>query len=137
MHIESNHKLMAMWMMFLRTACVEKKKECWFIVNGVPIRYSLKELALISRLYCHPYPPSYESLGCLKFVRKHFGVGATITYADVEKKLLSIKKRCDDRLRMAVLYFLCNIIIGKRRNGSLHGNAPYLEKFFLRAVADL
>ncbi|CAL9234453.1 unnamed protein product [Arabidopsis halleri] len=40
-HTGSNHKLMGMWMLLLCTACVDKKKECWFVVNGVRIRYSL------------------------------------------------------------------------------------------------
>lgn len=134
MHRDPNHKLMAMWMLFLRTACLDKKNECWFIVNGVPIRYSLREHALISGLYCHSYPKYYERLGSLEFVGKHFGVGALIQYADVEKKLLLMKKASTDRLKMGVLYFLSSVIIGKKKTGK---NAPSVEKFFLRAVDDL
>ncbi|EOA36540.1 hypothetical protein CARUB_v10011622mg [Capsella rubella] len=51
---DANHKLMGMWMLLLRTASLEKKNECWFIVNGTPIRYSLKEMALIS-CFCVVY----------------------------------------------------------------------------------
>ncbi|KAL1191717.1 hypothetical protein V5N11_013439 [Cardamine amara subsp. amara] len=131
---DSNHKLMGMWLLFLRTACLEKKNECWFIVNGVPIRYSLREFALMSGLYCHQYPTLYKSMGNTEFVGKKFGAKKTITYADVEKKLLSMKKPSNDRLRMAIIYFLCSVVIGKSKTGD---HASPVENFFLRAVGDL
>ncbi|KAG7572657.1 hypothetical protein ISN44_As09g010140 [Arabidopsis suecica] len=134
MHRDANHKLMGMWLLFLRTACLEKKREVWFIVNGVPIRYSLKEFALMSGLYCHQYPKSYETKGSMEFVSRIFGPGATIKYQDVEEKFLSMKRSSDDRLRVAVLYFLSSIIVGKTKTGD---KAPTVEKFFQRAVADL
>jgi len=134
MHTDSNHKVMAMWMLLLRTACVDKKKECWFVVNGVPIRYSLQELALISGLYCHSYPKNYKAFGSLGFSGKHFGVGATVTYAKVKTKLLSMKKSSRERLKMAVLFFLCSVIIGKRKTGE---KAEAVEDFFLKSVEDL
>ncbi|EOA14815.1 hypothetical protein CARUB_v10028122mg [Capsella rubella] len=92
-------------------------EECWFVVNGTPIRYSLKEMALISGLYCHEYPWDMESLGSTEFVGKHFGVGTTIRYDDVKAKLLSMKKASPDRVKMAVLYFLCSVLIGKKNLG--------------------
>ncbi|KAG7533167.1 hypothetical protein ISN45_Aa08g008000 [Arabidopsis thaliana x Arabidopsis arenosa] len=134
MHRDANHKLMGMWLLFLRTACLEKKREVWFIVNGVPIRYSLKEFALMSGLYCHQFPKSYETKGSMEFVGRIFGVGATIKYQDVEEKFLSMKRSSNDRLRVAVLYFLSSIIVGKTKTGE---KAPTVEKFFQRAVADL
>ncbi|KAG7543369.1 hypothetical protein ISN45_Aa07g032870 [Arabidopsis thaliana x Arabidopsis arenosa] len=130
----SNHKLMGMWMLLLRTTCLEKKKECWFIVNGVPIRYSLREMALMSGLNCREYPPFMEGLGSLESARKYFGVGATVTYAKVKAKLLSMKEPGTDRLKMAVLFFLSSIIIGKKNGGK---QAPSVEPFFLRVVDDL
>ncbi|CAD5318279.1 unnamed protein product [Arabidopsis thaliana] len=66
--------------------------------------------------------------------RAMFGPGATVQYLDVENKLLSMKKPPDARLRVAVLYFLCSVIVGKGKTGP---NAPNVEKFFLRVVADL
>ena len=131
---DSNHKLMDMWMLLLRTTRLEKKKECWFIVNGVPIRFSLREMTLISRLNCKVFPPSMEGLGSLTFVGKHFGLGSTITYAKVKAKLLSMKKPGTERLKMVVLYFLCSIIIGKKKGGK---QAPSVTPFFLRIVDDL
>ncbi|EOA35566.1 hypothetical protein CARUB_v10020772mg [Capsella rubella] len=131
---DANHKLMGMWMLLLRTASLEKKNECWFIVNGTPIRYSLKEMALISGLYCHEYPRDMETLGSNEFVGKHFSVGTTIRYDDVQAKLLSMKRASPDRVKMAVLYFLCSVIIGKKKPGK---KAPSVEPFFLRAIDDL
>ncbi|EOA25489.1 hypothetical protein CARUB_v10018828mg [Capsella rubella] len=49
-------------MLLLRTASLEKKEESWFIVNSTPIIYSLREMALISGLYCHDYPRAVLSL---------------------------------------------------------------------------
>nr|AAD19761.1 hypothetical protein [Arabidopsis thaliana] len=125
---------MGMWLLFLRTSCLEKKREVPFIVNGVPIRYSLEEFALMSGLYCHSYTKPFNSLGSTTFVGKSFGPRATIQYPDVEEKLMSMKKPSEARLRVAVLYFLCSVIIGKGKTGE---NAPSVEKFFLRVVADL
>jgi len=42
---EPNHMIQGMWMLMVRTAKTELARECWFVVNGVPIRYSIKEHA--------------------------------------------------------------------------------------------
>lgn len=57
------HKWMGLWIIVVRLACAAKKYELWFIVNGVQIRYSLRELGHIHRLYCHDYLVNHESLG--------------------------------------------------------------------------
>lgn len=138
----ANHKLMGMWVLLLRTAKLEKKKECWFIVNGVPVRYSLREMALMSGLNCKKYPPEKRvvrrSEDDVRFAAKHFPLGSTISLKEVEKKLLSMDKPSGDddneRLKMAVLYFLSSIIIGKRKGGE---QAPSVDKLFIDAVDDL
>ncbi|XP_023633554.1 uncharacterized protein At3g43530 [Capsella rubella] len=91
-------------------------------------------MALISGLYCHEYPRDMETLGSNEFVGKHFGVGTTIRYDDVQAKLLSMKRASPDRVKMAVLYFLCSVIIGKKKAGK---KAPSVEPFFVRAIDDL
>ncbi|XP_002883754.2 uncharacterized protein At3g43530 [Arabidopsis lyrata subsp. lyrata] len=121
-------------MLLLRTACLDKKKECWFIVNGVPIRYSIQEFALISGLFCHSYPKNYEAIGSDRFSGKHFGTTGTVTYARVKEKLLSMKRSNPDRLKMAVLYLLCSVIVEKRKTGP---QAEPVEDLFLTAVEDL
>ncbi|CAA7024156.1 unnamed protein product [Microthlaspi erraticum] len=106
---DRNHKLQGIWTLLLRTACIEKKKEVWFIVNGVPIRYGLREHALISGLYSHNYPSGFaeNKSGKMAFVEK---------------------------LRMLILYFLASIIKGQTKTGK---KASSVDPFLLRAVGDL
>ncbi|KAL0716024.1 hypothetical protein Bca4012_065346 [Brassica carinata] len=134
-HIKNRkQKWMGLWIIVLRSACVAKKYELWFIVNGVPIRYSLRELGLISGLYCHEYPPNHERLGGTAFMNKYFG-GKRVTYADVEKQMLSMKsKPSEDRKKMAVLYLLASILVGGRKTGDA---ASRVDSFFLNDVDDL
>ncbi|KAF8098615.1 hypothetical protein N665_0262s0003 [Sinapis alba] len=105
-------KLQGMWMLLMRTICIEEEDVAWFAVNGVPIRYSMREHALISGLDCHEYPRRYLKLGSTKF------------------KLLSMKP-CNDRLKMAVLFFLDRVIRGKTKD------IGPLDPFILRIVDDL
>ncbi|KAL0734270.1 hypothetical protein Bca4012_010480 [Brassica carinata] len=125
---------MGMWIVVLRSALVGKKYELWFIVNDVPIRYSLRELGLISGLHCHDYPPNHEMFGDTSFNNKYFG-GIRVTYACVEEQMLAMKgKPSLDHQKMAVLYFLASIIVGGRKSGD---GASLVESFFLRVVEDL
>lgn len=134
-HIKNRkQKWMGMWVLVLRSACVAKKHELWFVVNGVAIRYSLRELGLISGLYCHEYPPNHERLGGTTFMNKYFG-GKKVTYADLEKQMLAMKsKPSEDRKKMAVLFFLASILVGGRKSGE--GASP-VDSFFLSVVDDL
>lgn len=129
---DNNHKLQGMWMLLLRTARIEKKKEAWFVVNGVPIRYGLREHALISGLNCRNYEANYQ-LGDMQFVRRHFG-RKKVRYEDVKKKLEDGMPADRDRLRMLVLYFLCSIIIAQEKCGK---HATPISDFFLKVVDDL
>ncbi|KAF8104130.1 hypothetical protein N665_0178s0015 [Sinapis alba] len=129
---DGNHKVMGMWMLLLRTANIEKVNEAWFAVNGSPIRYSIREHALILGLDCRNYPSNYKEAGSMTFVRKYFGNGI-IRHQDVKAKLQEMEASCD-RLKMMVLYFLSSIINGQRKTGK---DAPSVEPFLLRAVGDL
>lgn len=124
---EPNLKLMGMWMLLLRTIRIEEEDIAWFGVNGVPIRYSMREHALISGLDCHEYPTRYLKLGSYKFVDAYFKDRARITIKDVKEKLVGMKP-CSDRLKMAVLFFLGRLIRGKAKD-----SGP-LDQFILRIV---
>ncbi|XP_056846347.1 uncharacterized protein LOC130497508 [Raphanus sativus] len=97
MEYSSRRKVMGLWMLLLRTVKVDKKRQAWFVVNGIPIRYSIKEHGLLSGLYCHTYPENYESMGSLRFAKKYFQKPPKkkgedppelrVTPADVLKKL--------------------------------------------------
>ncbi|KAF8114131.1 hypothetical protein N665_0041s0020 [Sinapis alba] len=88
------------------------KLHAWFPVNGVPILYSMREHALISRLECREYPVNYEKLGSFEFVDRDF-------------------KSHGDQLKMAVFFFLGTVIRG---NGKYNGR---IDSFILRVVNDL
>lgn len=61
MHWDNTRKFTGMWTLLLQTADIMEMNECWFIVNGVPIRYSIKEHVWISGLHCHDLPADYEN----------------------------------------------------------------------------
>ncbi|XP_020877054.1 uncharacterized protein At3g43530-like isoform X1 [Arabidopsis lyrata subsp. lyrata] len=133
---DPNHRLMGMWMLLLRTARIERKKEVWFIVNGVPIRYGISEHALISGFNCKNYTLGYEKMGSMEFKTKHFK-NTVVKREDVGEKLLKMKpagERSKERLRMMVLYFLSSIFVAPIKTGD---KAPQLDDLCLRAVTDL
>ncbi|KAL9830962.1 hypothetical protein AtNW77_Chr3g0195641 [Arabidopsis thaliana] len=72
MHREENHKYTHMWMLLLCTAPMEIYSVCWFVVNGVPVRYSFREHGLLCGFDCCIYPPNYKNLGSERFVRSYF-----------------------------------------------------------------
>lgn len=133
MEKDSNHMVQGMWMLLLRTVDGSKRKEVWFIVNGVPIRYGLREHALISGLSCRNYPLGYKEFGDRKFVKRHFKKGESIRLEDVKAKLLAMGEH-RDRLKMMVLFFLGSVICAQTKVGK--GAKDVLE-FFQRAVDDL
>nr|AAY78684.1 hypothetical protein At2g06420 [Arabidopsis thaliana] len=136
---DPNHRLMGMWMLLLRTAHIKRKKEPWFIVNGVSIRYGISEHALISGFNCKNY--GFIHLGIkirenLDFKKKHFK-NIVVKHEDVREKLIGmvpLGERSKERLRMMVLYFLSNIIIAPIKTGD---KAPQVDEFCLKAVSDL
>ncbi|KAL1225737.1 hypothetical protein V5N11_005386 [Cardamine amara subsp. amara] len=127
---EKNRKLMGMWMLILRTACLKRRKKWWFVVNGVPVHYSIREHALISGLNCKDYPKDGDNIGSFDFVQRQFKRKNKIFLSDVEKKLKTMLA-CEDRLHMAVLYLLGSIIKMKAKVPSA------IEPFILRIVDDL
>ncbi|XP_048595215.1 uncharacterized protein At3g43530-like isoform X2 [Brassica napus] len=139
-------KVQGLWMLLLRCMHTGKERQAWFGVNGVPIRYSIREHALLSGLYCGSYPENYPIKGKMKFATKHFKhlqkktkeknrkkQGLRVTEADVLEKLekMEADDGSDERLKMAVLYFLTRVIRGRKRN------AYFIEPFILQAVDDL
>ncbi|XP_019086627.1 PREDICTED: uncharacterized protein At3g43530-like [Camelina sativa] len=133
---DPNHKLMGMWLLLLRTAEIEKKKEAWFVVNGVPIHYGLREHALMSGLDCRCYPLDYTEAGSNEFRRKYFLRKTKVRLQDVREKLMVMQKgRTRDRLKMAVLYFLGSIIVGHTKDSGK--DVAGIDDFVVRAVNDL
>ncbi|KAL9299216.1 hypothetical protein AtEden1_Chr2g0230031 [Arabidopsis thaliana] len=128
----SKNKVHGMLILLMRTASTEKKRVCWFVVNDVPIRYSLREHALITGLDFHQFELDFKTrnFGSFDFVEKVYGT-QVVNVKDVEDMLKSMEDECDgDQLRVAVLLFLCAIVRGRRRFGSIHS-------FILKIVNDL
>ena len=133
MKSENNHRVQGMWMLLLRTAGCERRREVWFIVNGDAIRYGLREHGLISGLFCHNYPLDYKKLGGTKFVDRNFKEGELRRLEDVKKKLVNMGPH-KDRLKMAVLFFLAYVVCAQTKVG--HKANAVLE-VSQRAVDDL
>ena len=132
----STRKMMGLWMLLLRTIVTHKSRQARFAVNGVPIRYSIREHGLISGLYCHQYPENYQSVLSMKFAEKQFRKmfinklkkmkkkknkkpeeeKLKVTVQDVKERLSQMKPDCtNDRLKVAILYFLVTVIDGKSK----------------------
>ncbi|KAJ4894572.1 hypothetical protein Rs2_21366 [Raphanus sativus] len=133
MKSENNHRVQGMWMLLLRTAGSKRRRERWFIVNGVAIRYRLREHGLISGLFCHNYPLGYKELGGTRFVDRHFKEGEPRRLEDVKKRLVNMGPH-KDRLKMEVLFFLASVVCAQTKVG--HKANDVLE-VFQRAVDDL
>lgn len=132
MHKEANHMNQGFWMLLLRTAQTEMERECWFVVNGVPIRYSMREHALLSGLACHEYPRNWRQLGNLKFAEKVFGKTKGVHIREVEEKLDKMKhKSTAVRKKLVILYFLFKVVKAKTKGDGI------VDPWLLRVVTDL
>ncbi|CAB51205.1 putative protein [Arabidopsis thaliana] len=126
---EPNHMIQGMWMLMVRTAKTELARECWFVVNGVPIRYSIREHALLTGLNCREYPKNNKTLGSLKFVEKLFKRTEDIKIKDVEEKLEEFKsEKSTARLKLAILLFLAKVMKADSKGDSK------IEELLLRIV---
>ncbi|KAF8110987.1 hypothetical protein N665_0077s0048, partial [Sinapis alba] len=113
---ENNHKVQGKWMLLVRTAESSKRKEVWFIVNDVLIRYGLREHALIFGLNCCNYPLDYKECVGRKFVKRHFKEGEPLRLEDEKEKLVKIEPH-RDRLKMTVLFFLESVVCAQIKVG--------------------
>lgn len=77
-------------MLLFRIVCVDKKTIVWFVVNGVSIRYSLREHDMVYAFCCHDYLKGINPKMDLKkyknrFTERHFGNKNKIIIKDVRK----------------------------------------------------
>ncbi|KAG7533234.1 hypothetical protein ISN45_Aa08g008740 [Arabidopsis thaliana x Arabidopsis arenosa] len=129
---EPNHMTQGMWMLMLRTVDTDLERECWFVVNGVPIRYSIKEHALLTGFNCKEYPEKHEEMGNLRFVKRIIKRTEKIKASDVLAKLKEKRSwKGADKKKLVVLYFLSKIL---KASSKSDGN---IVTFLLRIVDDL
>ncbi|XP_024007902.1 uncharacterized protein At3g43530-like [Eutrema salsugineum] len=86
MFIQKNRMLMGMWMLLLRTAVTDKKRQCWFVVN---VRDFVEEQFGKTNIEVKEVREKLESMDFIE--------GGT------------------DRLKMVVLFFLATVIKGKSK----------------------
>ncbi|VFQ98602.1 unnamed protein product [Cuscuta campestris] len=91
-----------LWQLMVRETNVEgaKGSEMWFVVNGVPIRYSLMEFSLITGLKCSQLAPGYEEQydkdSLPVFVKENWSKG--VKDAPVPKSILATVANSDDSM---------------------------------------
>ncbi|VFQ95744.1 unnamed protein product [Cuscuta campestris] len=122
-----------LWQLIAREAKIKRKGEMWFVVKGVPVRYSLREFSLISGLNCSHLNVGFENSKELTsakndFIRAHFPSpkkgkkSAAVTYKMVVQRFLDIGKGLDrekkkqgqemDAVKMATLLFVVVVLLG-------------------------
>ncbi|KFK34789.1 hypothetical protein AALP_AA5G193600 [Arabis alpina] len=104
-------------MLLLRTVEVERKSALWFVLNGVPIRYSLREHGLLTGFACHHYPNEMNPSMNLKEYKSKlklevFGQKKKVTMKDVWNKILTIGY-CPNRLKLALVFFFSSVLACK------------------------
>ncbi|XP_010534013.2 PREDICTED: uncharacterized protein LOC104809667 [Tarenaya hassleriana] len=97
---------------FLINHCVNVKdeKELWFVLNGVPIRYSIVEHALISGLKCGEYPAGWEYMRKSQFRVKTFGNRKVSKESVIRHLEKTPTQRAADRKKLAVIMLLGGIL---------------------------
>ncbi|KAL5546516.1 hypothetical protein UlMin_006203 [Ulmus minor] len=133
--------------LMLRRMPTKKKRELWFLVEGKPARFSVREFAIVTGLVCTPKPflGLEEKLKLKARIRDEYFKGATqIKVDDIQKAFRSLcdkeeggkkkkaekgkKKKAEkekdlgtDRVKIALLYFLEGVLLGAdpKRNVSM------------------
>ncbi|VFQ61488.1 unnamed protein product [Cuscuta campestris] len=122
-----------LWQLIAWEAKIKRKGEMWFVVKGLPVRYSLREFSLISGLNCSHLNAGFENSKELTsakndFIRAHFPSAkkgkksAAVTYKMVVQRFFNICKGLDiekkkegqemDAVKMATLLFVVVVLLG-------------------------
>lgn len=141
MPTSSNRMLQGIWLLSLRKADLEDKSVCLFVVNGVPIRYSIREHGLLSGLFCHKLEENYKKYGSEDFILRLFKKDKKVDVPKVRNKLQYMTaavgdlpaseslEYVEDRLKLGVLLFLSTVIDGQKGSG--------INPFILQIVDNL
>ncbi|XP_019058679.1 PREDICTED: uncharacterized protein LOC104820187 [Tarenaya hassleriana] len=85
-------------------------KELWFVLNGVPVRYSITEHAIISGLNCEKYPKDWAERRGHVFRMKIFGPSKVTISGALEKLHNTSTTDVEDRKRLAILILLGGVV---------------------------
>ncbi|PHT99067.1 hypothetical protein BC332_32060 [Capsicum chinense] len=86
-----------------------KKKEVWFIIEGKPIRFGMKELAVITGLNCGKYPTNkalYEEKKAKDFLGVVMNKDRTLIGNDLKKKPEGNRLDAQTKLKIAMVWFI-------------------------------
>ncbi|XP_019057759.1 PREDICTED: uncharacterized protein At3g43530-like [Tarenaya hassleriana] len=125
-------KMSPMVALINRAVKTKRENELWFVINGVPIRYSLWEHTILCGLKGSKLPDNWETLGGTNLYRKYFGQES---FEKVPKtRVMAMfselpKDETDDRLKMAYLLLL-SYVIG-------HQHSEFVNPFLLKIVDDV
>ncbi|XP_024030942.1 uncharacterized protein LOC112094407 [Morus notabilis] len=100
--------------LLLRQIEIEKKYELWFMVNGKPTRFGMREFALITGLNCGKIPESYvvlkasNNIRLLEYFKAH-----VVLVADLKKLFTKNKIKGSDKAKIAIIYFLAQVLLSE------------------------
>ncbi|EOA34496.1 hypothetical protein CARUB_v10022046mg [Capsella rubella] len=108
-----------------RSLVTDKRHKMWFVYGGQPIRFSMREFAILTWLNCNPYPPEEEIKEMQTprrkdetYWKKLFGPHSSMSIRDIVEwlkrdKRLPKSKRMDGqkRLRLALLVIVEGILV--------------------------
>ncbi|KAM3216042.1 hypothetical protein P3L10_025482 [Capsicum annuum] len=86
-----------------------KKKEVWFIIGGKPIRFGMKEFAVIIGLNCRKYATDkalYEEKKAKDFLDVVMNKYSNLIGNDLKKKLESNRLDAQTKLKIAMVWFV-------------------------------
>lgn len=122
--------------LFSRQLKVLKKREVWFIFAGKPIRFSIREFALVTGLNCRNYPPHCKKRSKKFLTKKPYWLDlfGTMTEVPASHVVTVLKKKTVTdsviRIKYALLALLAAIILPTSHN-------PRISHAFTEKIKDL
>ncbi|KAM3378997.1 hypothetical protein P3S68_011410 [Capsicum galapagoense] len=92
-----------------RRVSSSKEKEVWFIIEGNPIRFGMKEFVVITGLNCGKYPTDkalYEEKKAKDFLGVVMNKDRNLIGNDLKKNLESNKLDAQTNLKIAMVWFV-------------------------------
>ncbi|XP_010531593.1 PREDICTED: uncharacterized protein LOC104807864 [Tarenaya hassleriana] len=99
-----------------------EEKEFWFVVNGVPIRYSIQEHAIISGLNCDNYSEGWTKRKGSEYRKKTFGTSKVTIEAALKKLRETPHANVEERKRLAIIVLLGGVLAHGAKSNDVINN---------------
>ncbi|XP_010550266.1 PREDICTED: uncharacterized protein LOC104821166 [Tarenaya hassleriana] len=99
-----------------------EEKEFWFVVNGVPIRYSIQEHAIISGLNCDNYSEGWTKRKGSEYRKKTFGTSKVTIEAALKKLRETPHANVEERKRLAIIVLLGGVLAHSAKSNDVINN---------------